>query len=121
MKRAWVAGAFAAWAGAALACGTCVEDKIAATYDHAVVESAARAGKVVVYCEVKGAFTPAKLAAAARRVRGVDPASVRVSQEPAAVSFALDTRRQAVAGAVQALQAQSGGARVAVVRVNAPR
>ncbi len=121
MKALVAVCAAASWAGSVLACGTCVEDKIAATYDYAVVQSAARAGNVVVYCEVQGAFEPARLAAAARRVRGVDPASVRVSREPAALSFALDTRKQQVEQAMQSLRKQSGSARVAVVRVNAGR
>jgi hypothetical protein len=118
--KALVAACASVWCmGPLYACGTCAEDKIAATYDHAVVQAAARAGKVVVFCEVRGPFAPAKLAAAARRVRGVDPGSIRVSQEPSALSFALDTRKQPVAGALHALQTLPGGAGVALVRVNA--
>lgn len=101
------------------ACGTCVEDKVAATNDYAVVQDAARSGKSIVYCELQGAFVPDRLAAAARKVRGVDPASVRVSREPAALSFALDTRARTVREAVKDLQSRPGAARVAVVRVDA--
>ncbi|HEX3061838.1 MAG TPA: hypothetical protein VHP55_04185 [Usitatibacter sp.] len=81
---------------AALACGACVEDKVAATYDHAVVTKAARQGKVVVFAEPRTAADPARveraLRAAAARAPGVEPASVRASQSPAALSFVLDPR-----------------------------
>ena len=110
----------AACSGAALACGTCDEDKIAATYDYAVVQHAAHAGHVMVYCAVQGAFEPAKLAAAARRLRGVDPASVRVSRDPAALSFALDTRRQKVGAALHSLAAAHRAGGIVLVRVNEP-
>ena len=111
---------FAAGCGAAFACGTCDEDKIAATYDHAVVQRAAHAKHAMVYCAVQGAFEPAQLAAAARRLRGVDGASVRVSREPAALSFALDTRRQPVDAALRSLAAQHRAGGIVLVRVDEP-
>ena len=37
-----------------LACGVCAEDKMAATYDHAVVQRAAAQKRLVVYCDVQG-------------------------------------------------------------------
>ena len=81
---------------AVLACGACVEDKVAATYDHAVIEKAHARGSAVVFIEPHASSDAARIAtavaAAARRAPGVDPASVRVSVEPLAVSFALDGR-----------------------------
>ena len=81
---------------AALACGACVEDKVAATYDHALVTSATKHGKIVVFAEPRSASDPAKLErllrTAAARAPGVEPASVRASQSPAALSFVLDPR-----------------------------
>ena len=81
---------------AALACGACVEDKVAATYDHAVVAKATQHGKVVVFAEPRSATDPARLErllrTAAARAPGVEPASVRASQSPAALSFVLDPR-----------------------------
>lgn len=120
MKALARALVLAACCGSALACGTCDEDKIAATYDYAVVQHAAQAGRVMVYCAVQGAFEPAKLVAAARRLRGVDPASVRVSREPAALSFALDTRRQPVDSALHSLAATHRARGIVLVRVDAP-
>jgi hypothetical protein len=103
---------------AAQACGTCVEDKIAATYDYAQVQRAAAAGRAVVYCEVAGPWDAARLQAAARKVRGLDAQSLRLSREPAALSFALDTKKQSPQAAVLALQvAAPAGTRIGIVRV----
>ena len=107
---------FAVAAPAAWACGVCVEDKVAATYDHAVIQRAAATGKAMVYCEIHGSLDPRRWQGAARRVRGLDPASVRVSREPAAISFALDSQ-QSPQAAVAALQKAMPGSRVAIVRL----
>jgi len=89
----------------AQACGVCNEDKVAATYDHAVVRRANLQGRVMVFCEVRGALDSRRLKAAASRISGIDVASVRTSANPATVSFALDGRRQSPQTAVNALQA----------------
>lgn len=115
------AAGLAAGAGGAHACGTCVEDKVAATYDHAVVQRAAAAARSVVYCEIEGQWDRARLEAAARRIRGVDASSLRFSREPAALSFAVDTRQQRVQAAAMAIQlAAPAGTKVRVIRVDAP-
>jgi hypothetical protein len=72
------------------ACGVCNEDKVAATYDHAVVRRATLQGRVVVFCEVRGTFDSRQLKAAASRITGIDAVSLRTSTNPATVSFALD-------------------------------
>lgn len=81
---------------AAFACGACVEDKVAATYDHALVTQATQHGKVVVFAEPRSGADPAEVERALRRAAakapGVEPASVRASQSPAALSFVLDPR-----------------------------
>lgn len=89
----------------AQACGVCNEDKVAATYDHAVVRRANLQGRVMVFCEVRGALDARRLKAVASRISGIDVASVRTSANPATVSFALDGRRQSPQTAVNALQA----------------
>jgi hypothetical protein len=106
-------------AAPAWSCGTCAEDRMAATYDHAVVQKAAASGRVMVFCALDGAaWDAARVRSAARRVGGVDAGSVRVAREPAGVSFALDAKRQSPEGAVLALQAAApAGARVSLVRV----
>jgi hypothetical protein len=104
-------------APAAWACGVCIEDKVAATYDHAVVQRAAANGNAMVYCDIHGPLDEGRWRAAASRMRGVDPASVRVSMQPEAISFALDTARQSPQAAAAALQKAVPGSRVAIVRL----
>jgi hypothetical protein len=81
----------------AAACGVCLEDKMAATYDHAVITTAFNRGHVVVFAEMSGAFTEGKaqereIIRAVEATPGVDRGSVRVSFYPAAISFAFDER-----------------------------
>jgi hypothetical protein len=89
--------------GAGWACGACIEDKVAATYDHAVVRRAIAAGQQVVFVAIDGseradAFDR-KIAGA--RVAGVVAGTVRTSRAPPAFSFALDAKEtpaRAIAG-----------------------
>ncbi|GAB3758999.1 hypothetical protein GCM10028796_05520 [Ramlibacter monticola] len=117
MKAAALALLLAA-AVPAHACGVCAEDKVAATYDHRSVQEALARGRVVVYCEVTGLRDVQRARQAAARVRGVDARSVRVSAEPAALSFVLDPKQQPAPAAVLALQAAlPPGARLAILKV----
>lgn len=101
----------------AAACGACVEDKIAATYDHAVVQHAAEKGDVVVFCEIKGSLENARLKAAAHHVKGLEAASVRIASAPPALSFALDGAQQSPEDAVAALQRAVPDTRITIIRV----
>ena len=78
----------------AAACGACVEDQVAATYDHAVVMRAAARHYVVVFAAIEGSGNAQLLVrqvkAAAERAPGVDRASVRTAVDPSALSFAVD-------------------------------
>lgn len=91
-------------AGAAQACGVCVEDKVAATYDHAVVQRASAHGQVLVFCEINGPVDAARIRQAARGVRGLDLSSLRVSEIPAAISFGIDAAKQSPQAAASAIQ-----------------
>jgi hypothetical protein len=81
----------------ALACGVCVEDKIAAVYDHAAVHRALAAKKVVVFFAIDGKLASdertRRAIAAAARAPGVEAGSVRVSTELASLALAFDRRR----------------------------
>ena len=82
----------------ALACGVCVEDKIAAVYDHAAVHQALAARRTVVFFHIDGKLvaderTKRSIASVARTTPGVDAASVRVSCELASMALAFDGRR----------------------------
>ena len=107
----------------AQACGYCVEDKIAATYDHAVVTEAAARHHVVVFAAVEGSGVPAEasrvLKEAAARLKGVDRGSVRAADSPRALSFALDPRSATPEAALAAIQREprAAGVRLTLIRV----
>jgi hypothetical protein len=110
-----------ATSAAALACGVCVEDKVAATYDHAVITQAKAAHRQVVFVAIDGPYLTdvgRRIAAAAGHVRGVEKKTVRVSDSPAAFSFVVARSEQperAVAGFRGALG--DSGVRLTLVRV----
>lgn len=81
-----------AWGGAQ-ACGYCVEDKIAAVYDHAVVSRAHAAKHQVAFMHVEGPASRQGLEQAANAA-GADRGSVRVSADLLTVSFAFDPKRR---------------------------
>ena len=79
------------------ACGHCVEDKIAAVYDHGVLTQAATRKHEVVFFAlagklVDGEATRQDLERMAANVPGIDKGSVRVSVENASLSMAYDPR-----------------------------
>jgi hypothetical protein len=82
----------------ALACGYCVEDRVAAVYDHAVVVKSLDRRHPVVFLGIDGPLGAAEgerkaIEGALRGVPGVDAGSLRVSLGGAALSFAYDPRR----------------------------
>jgi hypothetical protein len=89
----------------AQACGVCAEDKVAATYDYASVQQAIAHGRVVVYFDLAGVPDVQRARQVARRLRGVEPRSVRVSDAPAALSFVLDPKQQSPQAALLTLRA----------------
>ena len=107
---------------AALACGACVEDKVAATYDHAVIQSAMSRHQQVVFVTVDGPTNAGKFVArvktAASGMRGVEAGTLRTSIAPNAFSFALDAAQEpeaAVAGFRKAVG--NASVRLTLVRI----
>ena len=83
------------------ACGYCVEDKIAATYDHRVVTRALGQKHQVVFLHVEGTVPSGRLLERAiYSAPAVDRGSARVSADLLTVSFAYDPAR-ATLGAIQ--------------------
>ena len=84
--------------GAAFACGHCVEDRIAAVYDHQQIQQARSAGHRVAYIAVDGlSGEPAaqrRVLEQAASLPGIDHGSLRVSTDPGALSFGFDPARQ---------------------------
>ncbi len=96
MRALLLAGLLAA--APALGCGVCVEDKIAAVYDHAAVREALAAKRTVAFFAIDGSLpsgerTRRAISDIARAIPGVDPRSVRVSTELASLALAFDARR----------------------------
>jgi hypothetical protein len=90
------------WATPAGACGHCVEDKVAAVYDHAVATKAFGQKHQVAFFGIDGALatddgTRRAIESLARDVPGVDQGSLRVSVETAALSAAFDPQRTSFA------------------------
>ena len=123
-RAGWIVARVLGAAGAALApaashaCGVCVEDSVAATYDHQVLTRAKATGNVVMFCKVSGPFDAAQLVKSARRTQGVSAPSVRTSNQPPALSFAFDPARQSPQAAVDAIgRSLPASTRVSLVRV----
>ncbi len=95
MRRLLTALLLASVAPAVLACGYCVEDKIAAAYDHAVVARALGQNHHVAFFHIDGTLAPGEgtrraLEAIVESTAGVDRGSARVSVDTATMSFAFD-------------------------------
>ena len=98
-----------------LACGVCIEDKVATTYDHALASRALASGRVVVFAEVTGdgdAKARVRSArAAAARVPGVERATIRTHESPEVLSFVLDPKARTPEAALVLAQRSAGEGR----------
>ena len=74
----------------ALACGYCVEDKIAATYDHAVITRALAQGRHVVFLHVDGARVGRAALEQAASGRGIEKGSARISPDALTLALVFD-------------------------------
>lgn len=88
------------------ACGFCIEDKVAAVYDHALVTRAVERGHEVVFLEVADAerINSAQWRFLVRTVEnavGVERRSVRTSVAPQVLSFELNASRSASAAVLK--------------------
>jgi hypothetical protein len=128
MKTAWrrLMGGILATAitSTAFACGYCIEDKIAAVYDHAVATRAIAQKHQVVFFAVEGNIPPGEasrrtLEAIVESVVGVDKGSARVSVESASLSAAFDPTHAPFAGMERALSRKlaARGLSVGILRV----
>lgn len=98
MRAAIALAGFLFCASRALACGYCVEDKVASTYDHAVVLKALSQKHQVAFFHIDGPIPPGDsskrwLESAAESVPGVDKGTVRVAVDTMTLSFAFNPGR----------------------------
>ena len=113
-------------AGTALACGYCVEDRIAAVYDHALSQRTLQSRQQLAYFAWDGPLardeaSRQKMLALGEAVPGVSKGSVRVSMEPAAIAVAFDPRSSSGASIAAALQKKLGLLKVSLVPLQAPQ
>ena len=92
-----------------LACGYCVEDKVAAVYDHTSIKQAIAKGHRVAFFAIDGTLEAnsgqaAAIERAAIRTTGVDMNGVRVSIDSAALSVSFDPRRSTAERIRQSVQ-----------------
>jgi hypothetical protein len=106
--RTILLGLFALLAFEAQACGICIDDKIASSYDHALIMQAKAAGRAVAFFGIEGdivrsAATRRAVMQAIEATPGVQRGSARVSLENAALSFVFDPARTSPEAAQRAL------------------
>ena len=94
---------------AAMACGHCVEDKVAAAYDHSVIVRALDRKHEVAFLAIEGAIAASprlslEIQNALESTRGVDRGTARVSLPAGALSFAYDPARHKLGPIVRALE-----------------
>jgi hypothetical protein len=102
--RKRMASAAAGLAGLALAaapafgCGHCIEDKVAAVYDHGVITKARDRNHPIAFFAIEGSLPPGResrrvIAWALAPAKGVDSPSLRVSVDSASLSLSYDGER----------------------------
>ena len=106
--------------GGALACGYCVEDKMAAAYDHAVVTRALGRQHHVAFFHVEGRLAAGDggkraLEKLAESSPGVDKGSARASVEAATIAVAFDPRRTPVMALQQDLERRLAAKKLALL------
>lgn len=116
-------GLFAA--NAVLACGYCVEDRVAAVYDHALTQLTHQRKHQLAFFSWDGPIardevSRRKIVALAESVAGVDKGSVRVALEPAAIAVAFDPRRGSASSIAVALQQRLGVLKLSVLPLQTP-
>ena len=126
MSAKFLAALLCMWPLVGWSCGACDEDKVAATYDHAVVSRATAARHTVVFVAVDMPVEPLafakRVASLTPSVRGVLRGSVRTAHAPVAFSFVLDPAVQAPASAVDELRRLlDAGPALRVVRIVSAR
>jgi hypothetical protein len=94
------AGLASLWLAAtpALGCGHCVEDKVAAVYDHAALAAALAQHRQTAYFAIDGPLQAGAeprrvIARALRSVDGVDSRSLRLAADAGSLSLSYDAER----------------------------
>jgi len=94
---------------AAVACGYCVEDKVAAAYDHSVIVRSLDRSHEVAFFAVEGTFMASprvsrEIQNALESIQGVDRGTARVSPDGTSLSFAYDPGRRQLGPITRAVE-----------------
>ena len=113
------------YSSAALACGHCVEDRIAAVYDHALLQQTVARKHQIAYFALEGRLprddaTRQKLRALVEATPGVNQGSTRVSLEPGALAIAFDPRRGSAEDIASLLHKKLRAMNLSVLLLQAP-
>ena len=116
IHRAVLAGLMLAAQGA-LACGYCVEDKVAMVYDHSVIVRALNKRHEVVFLAIEGSLAVStrlqrELERSIESTPGVDRRSARVSLTGASLSFAYDPARAPLGSILRSLDKNLGAKQI---------
>ena len=106
-------------ASSAFACGYCIEDKIAAVYDYAIVSKAISEKHTVAFFAIDGPLTinedtKLKIKSIAEATNGIDPKSVKVSLESGSISLAFDQDRVSYASILSSLEKKLGSKKLTI-------
>jgi hypothetical protein len=120
MRRAALFATLLFVSAPAPACGFCVEDKMAAAYDHAVVTRALARQHHVAFFHVEGRLAPGTaskhaLEKLAESPPGADKGSARVSVDLATLSVAFDPRRSTLTDLQKELERRLAGKKLSLL------
>jgi hypothetical protein len=111
-------------AAAAVACGYCVEDRIAAAYDHSIVVRALDRRHEVAFFAIEGSVAASpgvrrEIQSALESTGGIDRGTGRVSRDGSSLSFAYDSARQKLGPIMRALEKRLApqGLNISLLRV----
>jgi hypothetical protein len=111
-------------AAAAVACGYCVEDRIAAAYDHSVIVSSLDRSHEVAFFAIEGAVAPSagfrrEIRTALQSTKGIDRGTERVSNDTTSLSFAYDPARHKLGPIMRAIESRLApkGLNISLLRV----
>jgi hypothetical protein len=120
-----VATVVALTGAAALACGHCDEDRIAAVYDYALAQRTVALKHEIMFFAWDGSVplsddSRKKILALGEAVSGVDMGSTRVSMQPAALAVAFAPQRNSAQAVEAALKQKLASMKLTLVRLPHP-
>ena len=113
------------YGSASLACGHCAEDRIAAVYDHALLQQTIARKHQIAYFALEGRLLRNdalrhKISGLVAATPGVNKNSTRVSLEPGALAVTYDPQRDTAEALESLLQKRMRAMKLSVLLLQAP-